>query len=148
MSDCITPSGSFLVDIILFENPDFNEISAKLIRRYASQPQSSKYLASKDSLNRLFSNMNSLDFDGNGKPDTAYGIGYIGLDSNSKLSGPKLSKFKGTDYWFSIALHGTADEKSCIGSARSGGCIHLPEKTLRKIIENHYLPIGARVKID
>lgn len=151
MNDYITPCGEFVVDLILYQEK-FNDVDKKLLQKYSAAAANtgssqSSYLASPQGMQRLFSNMNSIDFNGDSKPDTAYGAAYIGLNSRDAITGPKLSEFKGTTYWFSIALHGTADEKRNIGSANSGGCIQIPSKELKRIIEEHMIGIGTSVTI-
>lgn len=158
MEDCVTPCGKFSVDLILFHNPKFDCISKELRLKYSKDKDFSSYVSAEEGLSRLFENMNSLDFDGDGKPDRAYGAAYIGLNPCSfahdkgaacatVVTGPKLSKFKNTVYWFSIALHGTPKEAANIGKAKSGGCIQVPEKELRRIVENGLLTIGSTVTI-
>jgi lipoprotein-anchoring transpeptidase ErfK/SrfK len=52
-----------------------------------------------------------------------------------------------TPYWFSIALHGTPNESSDIGKANSGGCIHVEQNVLKKLVEEGAIEIGTRVII-
>lgn len=146
MEDCITPSGTFKVDLILY-NPAYNVIEPGLLARYEKDPRAAEYLKSAAALQKLFSNMNSIDFNGDSKPDTAYGVAYVGLDSASEVTGPKLSSFNGTTYWFSIALHGTSNEKKNIGFANSGGCLQIPEAVLKPMIESRMLRLGTEVTI-
>lgn len=147
MSDCITPAGNFVVDIVLFEKPECDAVSAAVLEKYKSDATAGKLLNSKKGLAHLFSNMDSLDFNGDGRADIAYGAGYIGLSSTNGVTGPKLSTYKGMPYWFSIALHGTPHETKDIGAANSGGCIHLPAAVLRKLIEGRIISVGTRVEV-
>jgi len=147
MEDCITPAGVFKVDLVLYKQA-FNAIDPSLLQKYVNDPLASEYLRSPDALQRLFSNMNSIDFNGDSKPDTAYGIAYVGLNSPAAVTGPKLSSFNGTTYWFSIALHGTSNEKRNIGFANSGGCLQIPEAVLKPLIEKHILRLGSEVIIN
>jgi len=153
MADNVTPTGRFEVDIILTSDSNLNKTSDQLLRKYKGNTKAVSYLSSGDGLKRLFANMNGLDFDGNGKPDTAYGAAYIGLNGISKsgqapaITGPKLSTYAGKDYWFSIALHGTPDEEKNLGNANSGGCVHLPKSALQTLISNETIKIGSIVEI-
>ncbi|NJQ98763.1 MAG: L,D-transpeptidase [Hydrococcus sp. CSU_1_8] len=52
-----------------------------------------------------------------------------------------------TPYWFSIALHGTPTEKTDIGAANSGGCIHVQQQVLKKLVEEGIVKIGTPVII-
>jgi hypothetical protein len=144
MADCITPSGDFVVDLILYK-PEYNAVEESLRKRF---PEQAEYLDSPEGLQKLLANMSSIDFNGDSKPDTAYGAAYIGLDSSNAITGPKMSDFNGTTYWFSIALHGTSNEKRNIGYANSGGCIQIPETILKPLIEKHIIHIGSHVKIE
>lgn len=153
MADNITPSGKFEVDLILTSDSKLNRVSTQLLHRYKGDPKASSYLNSGDGLKRLFANMSGLDFDGNGKADTAYGAAYIGLNGISErgkapaMTGPKLSTYSGKDYWFSIALHGTPNEANNIGKANSGGCVHVPRSVLQKLISDETIRIGSIVEI-
>ncbi len=148
MSDCITPAGNFKVDLILYQDSAYNDIAPSSKRKYASNKEISKILASREGLAGLFSNMNSLDFDGDGRSDTAYGAAYIGLDSKDSVTGPKISQFSGKTYWYSIALHGTPHEKENIGKSHSGGCVQLPETCLKRLIEEGILKTGSELLIE
>lgn len=131
MADAVTPTGEFVVDLILDQQPQFDQSRRALPL----------------SLAQLFQNMNTLDFNGDGRPDHAYGSAYIGLASKTAITGPKLTTYRdGTVYWFSIALHGTPDPTT-IGKAASGGCVHLSAETLAKLIEGGVVGIGTRVTI-
>lgn len=147
MDDCITPAGDFVVDIVLYQNDIFDDVDVRVKERYKGDSRS-RLLNSRGGLNKLFQKMNSLDFNSDGKADTAYGVAYLGLNSEKGLSGPKLSKFKNTDYWFSIAIHGTPDEVANISKSSSGGCIQVPAQALGKIVESRMLKVGSRVRIE
>jgi len=145
MSDGITPSGHFEIDLLLYEDPSFNAIAESNRARFAADPELAALLADTQGLAQLFVQMNGLDFDGDGAADQAYGVAYLGLDGEG--TGPKLRRFRGaTPYWYSIALHGTRPEN--IGQARSGGCVHLEEEVLRRLIEGGRVEIGTEVRIE
>ena len=135
MSDQVTPTGNFKVDLILHKNPKWNAISENNKELY------------KGGLKTLFDNMNGIDFDRNGKSDGAYGTAYIGLDSKDAVTGPKLSQYGKTPYWYSIAIHGTPSPSN-IGKSNSGGCVHLSEKDLNHLIEKKIVQIGTPVTIS
>jgi hypothetical protein len=143
MHDEITPTGNFKVDLIVSDDERRNEISPQSKKRYTGKTYR-QLVSDKKGLRRLFANMSSLDFDGNGKPDRAYGSAYIGLDSKSGITGPKLTRYKGTPYWYSIAIHGTPEGK--IGKS-SGGCIHVDKEALATLIEK-YVKIDTAVRIE
>lgn len=145
MADEVTPTGSFAVDLILSPDPSRSECSPAIKQRYSKGPYA-KYFVSPASLSQLFAQMNSLDFNGDGKPDGAYGQAYIGLDGPG--TGPKMSLFRGKPYWFSIAMHGTPRPQECIGKYNSGGCIHLPADVLSKLLDQHMVSIGSSVSVS
>jgi hypothetical protein len=147
MDDLVTPTGTFTVDLILFKDKRFNQISAALKNRYQASKKFKCLVNSQDALSVLFSNMNRLDFDNDGKADHSYGDGYIGINSDENVTGPKMQFFRSTPYWYSIALHGTTHPES-IGRAESGGCVHLSEKTLSKLIRDGLVAIGTQVTIS
>lgn len=157
MDDLVTPTGHFVVNLVLANDPAVCRASESLKSRYRSKPQYLKFLESPAGLVRLFKNMSSLDFDGDGKGDTAYGGGYIGLAldprfvpnaslSPSRIVGPGARSYQGKVSWYSIALHGTPNETSAIGSATSGGCVHLQASILQKLLK--LVSIGTRVEIS
>jgi hypothetical protein len=146
MGDLITPTGNLTVDLILYKKPEYNKITRNNVQRFAKSALFRDLVTEQTGLAKLYKNMISLDFDGNGSPDRAYGDGYIGLTSNTVITGPKMSIFQGKPYWFSIALHGTPQPKN-IGQANSGGCVHLDSKSLQKLIEEGWIKLGTRVKI-
>lgn len=146
MADLVTPTGEMTVDLILYKNPAYNQIASQNVERFAKAPEFRPLVSQPQGLVQLFENMNRLDFDGNGSPDKAYGDGYIGLASETVITGPKMSTFAATPYWFSIALHGTPDLQN-IGQANSGGCVHLAPKTLEQLIEQRWVKLGTTIKI-
>lgn len=154
MNDLVTPTGKFIVDIILSNDSSTVQISDSLRRKLLRDSRYASYVQSAAGLVRLFANMNSIDFDGNGKPDAAYGAGYIGLNSGAdtlhdqstaSVTGPKASLFNGTPYWFSIALHGTPTPSKAIGKATSGGCVHVPFECLSGLLK--MVKVGTAVEI-
>ncbi len=147
MADCITPGGRFKVDIILSKIEQLNAVSQSVIEKYKNDNAASAYLRSAKGLLNLFGNMNSIDFDGDKKSDTAYGAAYIGLDSKEAICGPKISQYNGTTYWFSIALHGTNNEAKNIGNSNSGGCIQVPAAALKELLEKHIIHLGSTIQI-
>ncbi len=146
MADFVTPTGQMTVDLILYKKSAHNQIASQNVERFAKNPQFRPLVGQPQGLVQLFNNMNRIDFDGNGSSDKAYGDGYIGLTSETVITGPKMSTFEQTPYWFSIALHGTPDPQN-IGQANSGGCVHLSSETLRQLIENGWVRLGTVVKI-
>ena len=154
MMDLVTPTGEFVVDLILYQNEKFNRVSPQLREQYLDS-QFREFFVDEQGLKKLFDNMNLLDFDGDGKSDRSYGIAYIGLNAaptSAAITGPKMrhANWQGggnTPYWFSIALHGTPNESSDIGKANSGGCIHVEQNVLKKLVEEGAIEIGTRVII-
>ena len=149
MSDQVTPTGKFIVDIILCKDKSFDAIGLKNVRRYAKSVKFASYVTGQKGLSDLFKNMCLLDFDKDGKADRAYGEGYIGLSGQpgeKTITGPKMSTFQGTPYWYSIALHGT-DEPRKTFEHPSGGCIHLRSAALKKLIVEHLVSPGTSVLV-
>ena len=154
MMDLITPIGEMEVDIILYKDENFSQISPQLKEKYLSS-DFKNFVENNQGLKELFSNMNIIDFDSNGKPDNSYGIAYIGLNPASNqniVTGPKMryANWQGggnIPYWFSIALHGTPREEKDLGAANSGGCIHVSGDILLEIIETGIINIGTKVII-
>ena len=143
MSDFITPTGTFTVDLIL--TPAGGAVAPEVVKKFSSIPE---YASILNDLPTLFSNMSRIDFDGDGSPDSAYGSAYIGLTSDTAVTGPKLRRYRdGTIYWYSIALHGTPALES-LGAAQSGGCIHLSESRLAALIADDAVAIGSSVIIS
>lgn len=148
MDDMVTPTGTFFVDIVLAANPKQCFVSKEITQRYSGNPAYFQYLDSASGLARLFKNMNGLDFDADGKADCAYGCAYIGLSSKNAVTGPKLMRFHDTVYWYSIAMHGTSQEKKLLGLAKSGGCILLDSVVLKQLLENQLVGPGTMVTIE
>lgn len=147
MSDNITPTGDFTVELVLSRKSHENAVASSFQKRYQSSPQYTRLVESKSGLAQLFKNMNSIDFNADGKPDNAYGTAYIGLTSKRVITGPKMRMYGKTPYWYSIAIHGTPDPDRTIGRATSGGCVHLGEDGLMKLIGEKFVKVGTRVII-
>lgn len=147
MDDFVTPTGEFTVDLIVSRDGRFNRVSDDLRRKYAADPQFREFFTEPNGLARLFDNMSSLDFDGDRLPDHAYGTAYIGLNSDRAITGPKMRSFKGTPYWYSIAIHGTNHPDRDLGGANSGGCVHLDAGTLEDLVTKGFVTIGTKVII-
>ena len=143
MTDCVTPTGDFVVDVVLSSDAGLNNIAEKqksaACSRYASLVKDGAGLA------KIFETMNAQDFNRDGKPDRAYGFAFIGLDG--KGTGPKLVAAGNSARWYSIALHGTPNEKAAIGRATSEGCIHVPQLVLQQLLRDHLIDVGTRVFI-
>lgn len=93
----------------------------------------------------LFSNMSSIDFDGDGKGGE-YGQAFIGLvpvDSSAKQPF-HFGSYKGTFRWYSFAIHGTQDE-SRIGKCATGGCINVKQENLVPLTQQ--LKLGDLITI-
>jgi len=148
MEDRITPTGDFLVDLVLYDDPTWDAVAEATRARLAERdPDFAALLADPAGLARLRATMDQLDFDGDGQPDHAYGAAYLGLDGGGGPTGPKLRR-RGPDlYWYSIALHGTPDPTR-IGQATSGGCVHLPEAVLRRLVTERIATVGTRVHVE
>ena len=147
MSDYVTPTGRFTVDLILSEKGAFNAVAADAVQWFSDDPEYTRLLDGDGGLERLFERMNGIDFDADGSPDRAYGSAYIGLDSSTAVTGPKMRRFQGTAYWFSIALHGTPDAAN-LGAANSGGCVHLSSSLLERLVSDGTARIGSSVEIS
>lgn len=158
MSDNITPIGDFKVELVLSKNADFNAIDRSFLKKYRTSPTFLSLVNSKSGLEQLFKNMNSIDFNADGKPDNAYGAAYIGLTSRTAITGPNTSRtaiagpkmhlYGNVPYWYSIAIHGTPNPDKALGQATSGGCIHLGEDALMKLIGEKFVKVGTRVTIQ
>lgn len=94
----------------------------------------------------LFTNMSSIDFDGDGKGGE-YGTAFLGLEPvNSKVEQPfHFGEYRGTFRWYSYAIHGTQDENR-IGKRVTGGCINVGQKALALLVER--LQLGSRVTVE
>ncbi|MCP4921679.1 MAG: L,D-transpeptidase [Proteobacteria bacterium] len=132
MSDLVTPTGTFTVDLVLHDGSEHDAVSD------AVRPQLD--------LATVWSNMSGLDFDGDGAPDGAYGSIYVGLDGEQ--TGPKMRQHSsGTPYWYSIALHATPDPDN-LGAANSGGCVHVDDALLLELVEDGVLGLERQVTIE
>lgn len=157
MSDNITPTGDFKVELVLSKKADFNAIDSSFQKKYRTTPTFLSLVNSRSGLEQLFKNMNSIDFNADGKPDNAYGAAYIGLTSGTAITGPyaartavtgpKMRLYGNVPYWYSIAIHGTPNPDKALGQATSGGCVHLGEDALMKLIGESFVKIGTRVTI-
>lgn len=143
MADLITPTGTFTIDLVL--TGAGGAVDPSTAAGLATDPEYAALLADPVA---LLANMNRIDFDGDGAPDRAYGVAYVGLTAEDQVTGPKLRRYRdGTAYWFSIALHGTPDPAN-IGAAGSGGCVHLPAELLTELIAAGTLAVGRAVIIQ
>ncbi|NNE91063.1 MAG: L,D-transpeptidase [Verrucomicrobiales bacterium] len=93
---------------------------------------------------KLFTNMSSIDFDGDGKGGE-YGSAFLGLQPKSETDQPfHFGEYRGVFRWYSYALHGTQDE-SRIGKCVTGGCINLPKDALASLANS--IQVGDKVEI-
>jgi hypothetical protein len=94
----------------------------------------------------LFTNMNSLDFDGDGK-SAEYGDVFIGLEPlDSDARQPfHFGEYKGVYRWYSYAIHGTQDEAR-VGKCITGGCINVGQSALSKIVKR--IRLGDQVVVE
>ena len=94
----------------------------------------------------LFSNMSSIDFDGDDKGGE-YGSAFISLEPvSSKAAQPfRFNTYKGVFRWYSFAIHGTQDETR-IGKCATGGCINVKQEHLEHILKT--LKLGDLVVIS
>lgn len=146
MQDCITPVGEFFIDVVLSDNPQFNDIAAAQRSQIARNARFAGFVKDGDGLARVFRTMNEQDFNRDGIPDRAYGCAYFGL--NGKNTGPKLIAAGPSARWYSIALHGSPNEAKAIGGATSEGCIHLPQSILKRLLSEHLIGVGTPVHIS
>jgi len=143
MQDCITPTGYFVVDVVLTLDPALNQIAPQ--QASTVSPRFSHLVKDSRGLAKIFETMNSQDFNRDGKPDRAYGYAFIGIDG--KNTGPKLIAAGKSARWYSIALHGSPKESKAIGAATSEGCIHVPERVLKQILRGRIVGVGTPVHI-
>lgn len=127
--------GTFRVNAILTKT-DF-AMTGELVARSG---KSREWLA-----NNLFTNMSSIDFDGDGKGGE-YGDAFIGLEPiGSSAKQPfHFGEYKGVFRWYSYAIHGTQDETR-IGKCITGGCINVGRNDLAVLVKN--LKLGDLVEI-
>lgn len=145
MSDCITPVGTFIVEVVLSNEPALNQIDQNRKLLISKNDRFAPFVKDGMGLANVFRTMNAQDFNRDGKPDRAYGLAFFGL--RGKTTGPKLIAAGPSARWYSIALHGTPNEKEAIGGATSEGCIHVPKSDLRKILREHLIAVGTPVYI-
>ena len=143
MSDRVTPLGTFKVDLILARDARHNAITPAHQARWGDHPTFGELVQEPG---KLYVNMSLLDFDGDGVSDGAYGEAYVGLHSDTAVTGPKMRIYQGTPYWYSIALHGTPDPAN-LGAANSGGCVHLSGELLGRLLDDGTLKLGRTVVI-
>lgn len=126
--------GEFRVNAILS-----NDRFQMLPELVAASSKSETYLRE-----NLFSNMSSIDFDGDGLGQE-YGSAYISLYPLSKTEQPfHFGVYAGKFRWYSYALHGTQDEMR-IGKSITGGCINLPIDALKEVVK--HVQLGELVEI-
>jgi hypothetical protein len=145
MQDCITPVGEFFIDVVLSDNPRFNDIAMAQKSQIAKNARFARLVKDGDALAKVFRTMNEQDFNRDGIPDRAYGFAYFGL--NGKNTGPKLIEAGPSARWYSIALHGSPNEAKAIGGATSEGCIHVSQSILKRLLSEHLIGVGTRVHI-
>ena len=121
----VTPLGTFKVNAIM--SKDRFEMNEDLIKQSG---KTKSYLEKK-----LFTNMNSIDFKGDGETGE-YGSGYISLTPIPSTPQPfRFNEYDGTFRWYSFAIHGTNDETR-IGQRVTGGCINMNNRDLDLLIKN------------
>lgn len=145
MQDCITPLGEFFIDVVLSDDPQANQIDADEKRQIAKNSRFASFVKDGAGLAKVFRTMNEQDFDRDGIADRAYGCAFFGL--KGKNTGPKLIAAGRSARWYSIAIHGTPNEKKAIGGATSEGCIHVSKSVLTKLLSEHLIGVGTAVHI-
>ena len=134
--------GKFRINAILA--PGRCEMTPQLLQRSGKDEE---YLRE-----RLFLNMDSIDFDADGRGGE-YGGGYLSLEPMVGQRNGKtrqvvqpfaFCEFKGVFRWYSFAIHGTQDA-SRVGRASTGGCINVGEQTLESLLA--ILQLGDTVEI-
>jgi hypothetical protein len=121
----VTPLGTFKVNAIM--SKDRFEMNEDLIK----QSGKTKSYLSKN----LFTNMNSIDFKGDGETGE-YGSGYISLTPIPSTPQPfRFNEYDGTFRWYSFAIHGTNDETR-IGQRVTGGCINMNNRDLDLLMKS------------
>ncbi|MGC6482210.1 MAG: L,D-transpeptidase [Synechococcus sp.] len=119
-----TPLGRFKVNAILGKD------------QFAMDPELIKQsgMSAADLQATLFSNMNAIDFSGDGETGE-YGIGYISLEPIDSVKQPfQFNVYDGKFRWYSFAIHGTNDEKR-VGRKVTGGCLNVQEPVLRQLLQ-------------
>lgn len=127
--------GDFRVNAILT-----SEVFKMTDRLVEASGRSRKWLAE-----HLFANMDSIDFDGDGKGGE-YGDAFISLEpiENPGAQPFHFGEYKGVFRWYSYALHGTQD-KERIGKCVTGGCINLGKTQLSELVQA--LELGDLVSV-
>jgi hypothetical protein len=146
MQDCITPTGAFTVDVVLTDTPALNQIDKTTKEQIERDARFRPFVKDGDALAKVFRTMNEQDFNHDGVPDKAYGLGFLGLQG--KNTGPKIIAAGKSARWYSIALHGTPNEAKAIKGATSEGCIHLSRASLKTILDAHLVGVGTPVYIN
>ena len=130
-----TPLGTFRVNAIL-SNGRF-VMDPKLIAQSGKSEAELKKI--------LFSNMNAIDFDGDGERGE-YGIGYISLAPVGSSKQPfRFNTYDGRFRWYSFAIHGSNNDKR-IGQRVTGGCVNVAEPALRTLLAS--VQLGDQVQIN
>ncbi len=115
--------GRFRVQMIL--GPGRAELDGDLVARAGRSLE--------DLREKLFANMNSIDFDGDGQAGE-YGAGYVGLRPLAGGDEPfHFGTYRGVFRWYGYAIHGTADAGK-VGKRSTGGCINLLESDLLAVL--------------
>ena len=131
----VTPLGTFRVNAIL--SNDRFEMDPSLVEQSGKTEEELR--------ETLFSNMNSIDFKGDGETGE-YGIGYISLAPVPATEQPfRFNTYDGVFRWYSFAIHGTNDE-SRIGQAVTGGCINAGQLTMGVLLDT--VELGDEVVIS
>ena len=130
----VTPLGRFRVNAILSEGRF--EMDPELVGRSGRTEAELR--------STLFSNMNSIDFKGDGETGE-YGTGYISLEPVPMTEQPfEFNTYGGTFRWYSFAIHGSNDQ-SRIGQAVTGGCINAGRFSMDVLLDR--LNLGDLVDI-
>ena len=131
----VTPLGTFEVNAIL--SNDRFEMDPSLVEQSGKTEEELR--------ETLFSNMNSIDFKGDGETGE-YGIGYISLAPVPATEQPfRFNTYDGVFRWYSFAIHGTNDETR-IGKALTGGCINAGNLTMGVLLDT--VELGDQVVIS
>ena len=131
----VTPLGTFEVNAIL--SNDRFEMAPSLVEQSGKTEEELR--------ETLFSNMNSIDFKGDGETGE-YGIGYISLAPVPATDQPfRFNTYDGVFRWYSFAIHGTNDETR-IGKAVTGGCINAGQLTMGVLLDT--VELGDAVVIS
>ena len=131
----VTPLGTFEVNAIL--SNDRFEMDPSLVEKSGKTEEELR--------ETLFSNMNSIDFKGDGETGE-YGMGYISLAPVPATEQPfRFNTYDGVFRWYSFAIHGTNDETR-IGQAVTGGCINAGRLTMGVLLDT--VELGDEVVIS